>query len=104
MPRFLERVITIRDKFKIRKDPPPNSQKQRNVFNGAKTRMDNVSNRIQKRTPQFLSQANEALGTWQPGNRITNIMPVEFGKQRNKRGSNDKKPEDLDFSMSVQST
>lgn len=94
MTQLLERMIKVRDRVKIRKQP----QTQRDVFNKAKQRMDKVSTRIQKRKPQFFSQANEALGGWQPGNRITKIMPVDFGKRR----GSEKKTEELDFSMSVQ--
>lgn len=96
MPQVLERMMKIRNTLKIRKDSPVPSQ--RNVFGQAKQRMDNVSSRIQQRKPQFLSQANETLGSWQPGSRITKIMPVDFGKKQ----STKKKVKELDFSMSVQ--
>lgn len=107
MPRMLERMIKVRDTLKIRKksdsqpQPQPQPQSQRNMFAQAKQRMDTVSNRIQQRKPKLFSQANEALGSWQPGNRITKIMPVDFGKRRTARKK--KTTKELDFSMSVQS-
>lgn len=91
-------MIKVRDTFKIRKQSSPSKPLQRNMIVKTKQRMDTLSNRIQQRKPQFFPQANEALAKWQPGNRITKIMPVDFGSRRTSK----KKTEKLDFSMSVQ--
>ena len=81
MPQLLERLLETKKRFSGQKSRGKRVGKGTTIKR-VKERADKISGRAKGRRPQIIPSVTEALGSWQAGSRVSEMLPAKIRKEK----------------------